>query len=147
MVSPELLRRFPYFAAVSHETLKKVAMISKQKVIPAGQTIFKEWDRADCLYVILKGAVDLQYTLRPGQQRTVDTLSEGDLMGASSLVPPFRSTGSGTTTKETEVVAIEAAPLRDLCDQDPHLGFRLMTEVVQSLAQRLEGTRAQLAVA
>ena len=147
MVSPELLRRYSYFAPIRHETLKKVAMISQEKVVAAGQIIFREWERADHLYVVLKGEVSVGYPLPTGEDRPVDTLGEGDLMVWSALVPPYRTTGSGTTTKETHLVVIEAAKLRELCDEDPQLGFRLMTEVVKVLSQRLEGTRAQLAVA
>ena len=147
MVSPELLRRYSYFSPIRHDTLRKVAMVSNEKVIPGGQTVFHEWDRADYLYVILKGEVNIHYALPSGAQSIVDTLGEGDIIVWSALVAPYRTIGSGTTSRETRVVAIEAAKLRELCDEDPQLGFRLMTEVVKVLSQRLEGTRAQLAVA
>ena len=37
MISPELLRRYPYFADVSEESLKRVAMISEEQTVAAGQ--------------------------------------------------------------------------------------------------------------
>jgi len=146
MVSPELLRRYPYFTPISHETLKKVAMIAEERSVPAGTTIFREWDNASHLYVILKGEVQVQYTLPNGEPRYADTLGEGDLLVWSALVAPYRTTGSGVATQDTRLVAIEASPLRELCEEDPHLGFRLMGEIVRTLAERLEATRVQLAV-
>jgi hypothetical protein len=43
------------------------------------------------------------------------------------------------------MVSIAAAKLRGLCEADPLLGYRLMSQVAKLLAHRLEGTRLQLA--
>lgn len=147
MISPELLRRYPYFAPIQDATLKKLAMIAQEQTFPAGHMVFQEWQRADCLYVIRSGEVDVRYMLPGGACQSVDTLNEGDLLVWPALVPPYHTTGRGVTTRDTQVIAFEAAKLRELCDEDPQLGFRLMTQVVKLLAERLEGARVQLAVA
>ena len=64
----------------------------------------------------------------------------------SALVEPHMTTALGTTTKETLLARIDGPKLRQLCQQDPILGYRLMTEVAKLLANRLEGARVQLAV-
>ncbi len=145
MVSPELLRRYPCFAGIGHETLRRLAMIAEERVFPAGTAIFREWDRADWFYVILAGEVRIQYRGPKGEARTVDTLEEGDILAWSALVQPYRTTGVGTAAKETRVVALPATRLRDLCEEDPRLGFDLMGEVVRRLAARLDSIRAQIA--
>jgi len=145
MVSPELLRRYPCFAGIGQETLRKLAMLAEEKLFPAGTTLFREWDRADWFYVILGGEVHVQYRTPKGEARTVDTLHEGDILVWSALVEPYRTTGVGTTARETRVVALPAASLRELCQDDPRLGFNLMAEVVRLLAARLDSTRVQIA--
>jgi CRP-like cAMP-binding protein len=145
MVSPELLRRYPFFASISDTSLKQVAMMAAEKRMPAGETMFYEHDPADHLYVIIQGEVNISYTLGNGEQRVVDTLVDGDLLVWSALVEPYRTTGIGTTTKETRLIAIPAADLRKLCVADPELGARLMEQVVKLLAHRLVGARVQLA--
>lgn len=147
MVSPEMLRRYPFFAPISEESLKQVAMLAEEKRVPAGKTMFYEHDPADHLYVIVKGEVNISYTLGSGEQRVVDTLVDGDLLVWSALVEPYRTTGIGTTSKDTHLIAIEAAGLRKLCAADPELGYRLMSQVVKLLAHRLVGARVQLATA
>ncbi|NLF08468.1 MAG: cyclic nucleotide-binding domain-containing protein, partial [Pirellulaceae bacterium] len=78
--------------------------------------------------------------------RTVDTLVDGDLLMWSALVEPYKATAQATTTKETHLAKIKADKLRALCEEDPMLGYRLMTQVAKMLANRLEGARVQLAV-
>ena len=146
MISPEVLRRYPYFARINDESLKHLALIAEEKAIPANTVMFREGDTATHLSVILKGEVNIQYMLGNGELRTVDTLVEGDLLMWSALVEPYKATALGTSTKETHLVRIDAAKLRGLCEKDPLLGYRLMTQVAKLLAHRLEGARIQLAV-
>lgn len=145
MISPEVLRRYPYFAAVSEESLKQVAMIADEKCVAAGTRMFNEGDPAKALNIITKGEVNIQYLLNTGEHRTVDTLVDGDILGWSALVQPYKYTAICTSTKETQFVSIDSAKLRDLCEREPVLGYRLMTQIAKLLAHRLEGARVQLA--
>lgn len=145
MISPEVLRRYPYFAAISEDSLKAIAMMAEEKCFPAGTQVFNEGDPADTLNIIVQGEVDIQYVLGSGEHRTVDTLIAGDLLMWSALVEPYKATAIGTATKELRLVRIDARKLRSLCDHDPMVGYRLMTEVAKLLAHRLEGARVQLA--
>jgi len=63
----------------------------------------------------------------------------------SALVEPYRTTALGTTTKETHLARIDAVKLRLFCEEEPILGYRLMTQIAKLLAHRLEGARVQLA--
>ncbi len=146
MISPEVLRRYPYFAGIDEESLKQLAMIAEEKAVPAASVMFREGDPATHLSVILAGEVNIQYMLGNGDLRTVDTLVEGDLLMWSALVEPYKATAVGTTTKETRLARIDAAKLRALCDKEPILGYRLMTQAAKLLAHRLESARVQLAV-
>lgn len=146
MISPEVLRRYPYFAGLTDEVLKQLAMITDEMSVSGGQRMFNEGDPADNLFVIQKGEVNIQYLLGSGELRTVDTLVDGDLLVWSSLIEPYRTTAIGTTTRETHLIKIDARKLRDLCEQDPLLGYRLSTQIAKLLAHRLEGARVQLAV-
>ncbi len=147
MISPEILRRYPYFATVRDESLKEIAMMAEEVTVPAGQRMFNEGDPANALYIITRGEVDIQYLLGNGEYRTVDTLVDGDVLVWSALVEPYRTTGFGTTTKTTQLVKIAAGKLRDLAERDPQVGYRLLVQVAKLLGHRLEGARVQLAAA
>jgi len=147
MISPETLRRFSCFSPVPESSLKALAMIASETFVPAGTTIFNERDPADALRIITEGKVDIRYTLREGETRIVDTLATGDILGWSALVEPYRMTGTATACTDTRMIVVEARPLRDLCDQEPLLGYRLMSQAVKLLTDRLEGARIQLATA
>lgn len=145
MISPEVLRRYPYFGGINDESLKQVAMLAEEVRVPAGTQMFNQGEPASYLYLILRGEVNIQYLLGTGELRTVDTMVDGDLLVWSAMVEPYKTTAIGTTTKETHLVRIAAAKLRELCEKDPLLGYRLTIEVAKLLSHRLEGARIQLA--
>ena len=148
MISPEILRRYPYFAGIEDAILRQLAMIAEEKPrIPSGTRLFDEGVPVKHLGIILSGEVNIQYLLGSGEMRTVDTLVAGDLLGFSALIEPYKYTGFGTTTQETSLVLIDAQKLRDLCSHDPQLGYQLILQVAKLLAHRLEGARVQLAAA
>lgn len=145
MISPEILKRFPYFAMVGEESLRTIAQFSEEVGVEAGTPMFKEGEKAPWLYIIRQGEIDIQYTLGDGSSRVVDTLVPGDLLVWSSLLPPYKTRSSGLVTKDLQLIRMDAAALRQLCEQDTAVGYRLMTQVVTLLANRLDGARTQLA--
>jgi CRP-like cAMP-binding protein len=142
-----MLRRFNCFSPVGEESLKALATIAREECVPAGRQLFGESDPADTLSLIVEGEVDIRYLLGSGESYVVDTLIAGDILGWSALVAPHKMTGIATTRKPTRLIRIQAQPLRELCERDPLLGYRLSTQVIRLLADRLEGARAQLATA
>ncbi len=146
MISPELLRRYPYFAGIDEASLREIAMNTDEKQrVPIGTRLFSEGEAVKHLGLIVSGEVNIQYLLGNGEMRTVDTLVGGDLLGFSALIEPYKYTSFGTTTQPTDLVLIDASTLRDLCNRDPQLGYQLTLQVAKLLAHRLEGARVQLA--
>ncbi len=146
MISPEILRRYPYFAGIDENSLRQLAMITDEKRnIPAGTQLFAAGDPAKTLSIILSGEVNIQYLLGNGEMRTVDTLVGGDVLGFSAMLRPYKYTGFATATQPTDLALIDGSKLRELCQQDPRLGYQLALEVAALLAHRLEVARVQLA--
>jgi len=145
MVSPEMLRRYPYFAGVSEESLKRVATISDEKMISAGEVIFREGQDSTCLHIVVAGQVDIQFELGNGERRTVDTLVGGDLLVLSALVEPYKITATSVARTAVRLISIDARQLRQMMEADPLLGFRLMQGVAKAMSDRLHGARVQIA--
>jgi CRP-like cAMP-binding protein len=145
MISPEQLRRYPLFANVNEEALKEAAMISDEVVAEAGKTLFSEGDRAETMFILVDGEVDIKYTLGNGEQRTIDTLVAGDIVVWSTLVEPYRCTANGVTRGACRLISINGPKLRELCEKNPDLGYRMLISITQLLAARLDGARVQLA--
>ncbi len=61
------------------------------------------------------------------------TLSENEILGLSWLIPPYRWTITVQAIQTVRAIAIDGACLREKCEKDPALGFKLMKHLVQVL--------------
>jgi CRP-like cAMP-binding protein len=68
MISPEILRRYPYFAAAQDAGLRNLAMICEEELIPAGTVMYREGDKADRLYILVEGEVDIRGRNNPSRR-------------------------------------------------------------------------------
>jgi len=81
----------------------------------------------------------------PGRAPAVfATLGEGDIVGASWLVPPYRWTSDARALELTRALGIDAACLRRKCEADHHLGYEMMKRFVPILVNRLHATQLQM---
>lgn len=147
MVPVESLRSLSCFAGISAESLKSVAGIAEEREFKAGETLWQEGDTVRSLYVVRQGEVDVIYHLPSGRRCVVDTVVAGEITGWSALVAPYRHTATCVARAAGRAICIDAAGIRGLCEKDAVLGYRLLSQVAQTLSSRLQGARLQLAAA
>ncbi|MGE3773808.1 MAG: cyclic nucleotide-binding domain-containing protein [Gammaproteobacteria bacterium] len=96
--SVELLRQVPIFGSLSPDELQRVVDAPANGVVayPVGELIVAENDAADCMYIVLDGAVDVRITAVGGREITIATLKAGEFFGEQALLPG--STGRRNAT-------------------------------------------------
>lgn len=140
----ELLAGHPMFAGLPTGDLALIARCGQNVRLPWGAALFEEGGRADTFYVIRRGKIALE-THAPGSPTIViSTLGDGDVVGWSWLFPPYRWQFDGRVVEDTSAVALDGACLRERCDADPELGYRLMQRFARLAGERLQATRLQL---
>lgn len=153
MVSPELLRRYPFFAGLSAAQLSEIAMLAEECTIHSEVSIFEEDKPADSLYLLSEGRVDLFFSpgpvsyVRPNREYLVGEINAGEPFGIASLVEPYTFTLTARSASVCKLIKIDAAALRLLCEQDELLGNRLFLQTARIFSERLYYTRVQLAAA
>jgi CRP-like cAMP-binding protein len=153
MISPELLRRYPFFAPFNESQLQSIAMLSEEVHIDAGVTLFEECHPANTFFILLEGAVDLyykseeQYHPKTKKEFSVGEINPGEIVAVSALIEPFTLNATGKTAKPSRLVKIEAQELRKMMNEDPQLGYITMHQVAKAIMERLAFTRVQLAAA
>jgi CRP-like cAMP-binding protein len=159
MVSPELLRRNPFFAGLSHEQIQLTAQLADEVEVEAGHVFFREDNALDKMYMLLDGAVAafLEVPDRSQQQpvsgqltgdvRTreavVTTYGAGEVFGWSALFQPPTATSGAKATSRCSVVAFDALQLLGLFEQDCQLGYLVTRKAAGLMRQRLRDLRIE----
>jgi len=150
MVSPELLRRYPFFALLNDEQIKAIALIAEEKSYPKGTLLVKENTNATLLALLLEGDIDLIFS-GGGEGAIVNALvgsiAPGEAYGVSSLIEPYKYTATARATMPVKVIEIEGTALRALVEVDRNMGYVMMRNVAIAVLERLRYTQVELAAA
>jgi CRP/FNR family transcriptional regulator, cyclic AMP receptor protein len=140
----EYLPDHPFFEGLDAPTLALVAGCATNVSLAAGEYLCREGDPADRFFVVRRGRVAIEAHGPAAGTVVIDTADEGDVVGWSWLVPPYRSTFDARAAEATGVVAFDGACLRGKCEEDSRLGYELMQRVTQVMNGRLEAAQVRL---
>lgn len=141
MISPEILRRYPFFAGLDDAFLTALAMISDEVVLAEGVWLFHEEDSADAFYLVLRGTIQLRARLPRNAYVDLDQQVEGDIVGWSAICKPAVYTLGAYTPTGARLIRFEGAAMRKLMEERPEMGYVLMCRVAQEIGNRLADLR------
>ncbi len=152
MISPELIRRYPFFWCINDAQQKAIAMIARDVAVKAGTELFAEGQPADTLYLLMEGSVVLclpttDATGRAAQCIHVGDINPGEVFGISAMLPDQTYTSTAEVKADGRVMAIDAAELRKLMADDLAMGNCLLQQMARAALERLRLTHVQLAAA
>lgn len=153
MISPELLRRYPFFGNLSYKQIKSMAMIAEEMVYKKGTIICEEGKSADAFYLLLEGGVSLHYKsedeLHPETRKDflVGEIDQGEVFAISALIEPYRYTATVRAVKDCRTIKFSSTDINQLIEKDPKLYCLLMRDVAKAAMERLSFARVQLAAA
>ena len=75
------------------------------------------------------GRVSMQMRT-PTEDVVLDTAHDGDVVGWSWLIPPYRWTFDARATEDTSAIAFDGLCLRGKCESDATLGYAMLQRVV-----------------
>lgn len=138
------LHEHPFFTTLSGAHIALLAGCAKLVRFDEGTLIFRQGDPAEAFYLIRHGKVAIDIPAPTRGALTVQTLSEGEVLGFSWLVAPYTTRFDARAVTLTRAISLDGICLRRKCDDDPVLGYQLLKRFTGIMAERLEATRIQL---
>ena len=99
--------------------------------IPEGEPLFREGDDGHLMYVLTGGTAEVIIN-----NRVVETLQHGNIVGEMSLVSPGLRSSTVVAKTDCQFVAIDEKRFQYLVQQAPFFA----TQVMRVLAERLRNT-------
>lgn len=138
------LARHPLFAGISPAIVETLAECAHTVSFPAGRFLAREGEPASGFFLLERGTVALELH-RPGRMPLVlETLHEGEVVGTSWVIPPYRWSCDARAADLVRAVAVDARCLRAKSECDPKLGYELLKRFLPLFVRRLEAARIQL---
>jgi CRP-like cAMP-binding protein len=159
MVSPELIRRYPFFADLSPEQIVIVARAGNEISVDAGHYFFRAEEMLEHFFVVVEGQVGILINLpdeRVSQplsrqltgnlitrEFVVTRIEPGEVFGWSALVPPHHATSTGKSLIPSRVVVFDCKKIREAFEQDWYFGYLMTQKAAQLIRERLRDMRME----
>lgn len=109
-----------------------------------GEYLFREGQAADQVYLLRKGKLSLEVYDATRGTIVIETLHSGEVLGWSTIFPPYRWHGDGRATKDSLLFAIDGTCLRKKLDGDHSFGYAFTRLLLREAHRRLERARLQI---
>ena len=126
------LTRIPLFAEVDRVARAQLAAHLDPVVLAAGDTVCRQGEPGDCLYVVAAGQLGVHVHDPEGQAaRRIDGLGPGDFFGEMALLTGERR--AADVVALTDVVAVEIAKdaLQPVLQDHPELAATISAKVME----------------
>lgn len=139
-----ILAEHPFLKDLAPRHLDLIVGCASNVRFDAGKFLFREGEEANQFYIIRDGKVAVEIHGASRGAINVQTISAGELLGWSWLIPPFQWHFDARAVETTRAIALDGKCLRTKCEDDHDLGFELLKRFAHIIEQRLEATRLQL---
>lgn len=134
----------PFFSGFEEEWLNLVVGCARNQIIPEGQFLFREGEAANQFFLLREGQVALESHVPRREPLVIETLSKGEILGWSWLLPPYRWHFDAYARTKLHILTFDASCLRQKMEQNPAFGYELFKRFMPIAVQRLQATRMRL---
>ena len=110
----------------------------------AGVTVLQQGARADYLYLVITGKVEMSYKPYDGVSITISHVEKDGLFGWSAVVGSDKYTSSAIAIENLEAMRIRGNELRKLCAEHPEAGKDILERLASSVSTRWKDAQSQV---
>ena len=103
------------------------------------ETIFKEGENGDQMYIIQEGSVKISRIIGNGEH-ILDVLKKGDFFGEMAIVSRIKRTASATAIGNVQLLAFNRDGFVQMIEKNPKIGLN----IIDKLCKRLEHANSQI---
>ena len=148
------LRQVQLFADLDDPQLERLLGILTRRHLRAGETIIREGEVGESMYVLLDGRVDVSksLTLKVGRhqfERTDNSLSQigpdqHECLGEMGIVGQDERSATVLAVTDCAVLELKRVDFERYCEQDPAAGYLIARRIVQAVSERLRAANRDI---
>jgi len=134
----------PFLAGMDPVRLALHTDCAIAKHFKMGQTILREGEYANRLYLIESGKVALEAQTGFGESILIEAIGPGDLLGWSWMFPPHVWQFTARALEAITAIFFYGTILREYCEKDHLLGYELLKRMSAVIVKRSQAARRQM---
>jgi CRP/FNR family transcriptional regulator, cyclic AMP receptor protein len=140
----EFISNIPLFESLSRQELETLSAYMERQFLKPGEALFNQWDRAESVYFVESGALEVLTKKDADEYEVVATLRRGRSIGEMCLIDNFPRAAAVRSKSETTVVIFFQSSFERLMSDHPDLGIKILKGLARLMAQNLRKTSSRL---
>jgi hypothetical protein len=136
-----LLRCLPIFTGLGEGELRKIARLFSQKLFRPGELVFRQGDRSDEAYVVMRGAIDI---FLEDEGQAVASIKNGQIFGEQAFLDGAVRGATAKASQASILLTVLRSSFNELVQREPHLGMVIMRNTAVELSNKLRRADALL---
>src|SRR5205809_5144996 len=135
-IAMSALRAMPLFSGVGEHDLENILKLGQLRSYDPGQTIVERGEPGDALYILLRGAAEVDVGAAHHD------LKDGEFFGEMALVAGKERTATVRAVEPVDVLTIGAEDFQRFAMHHPQVGLAMLKSLVERLREvqdRVEG--------
>ena len=138
----EVLMGMPLFARLGERELLRVMQVAEVRAYGPGETVIREGDRGDELFIVLSGTVRVTKG-----DALLTTLGKGEHFGEMALIRSVPRSATVVSEALSEIIAVRRPDFFDILRTEHEMAVKLLWQFLGVLADRLDQTSRDLRTA
>jgi len=139
-----LIKQAAIFSTLDDDELARVAEICKEQSFKSGQTIFKEGEPGNRLYIISAGDVRISRVVPGSGEEALTVLKPGACFGEMAVFDRSERSTDAIANTDCTVLTITRSDFEILLDFNRDIAYKVLWAVVRLLSERLRITNDNL---
>lgn len=133
----EFVKQVKLFSDLDENELGLLAKAVKVIELKPNELIFEENSHRKNLFLIYSGEVELFKRSPYGEEKRLSFFSKFDFLGEGALMDDYPHSTSARALLKTTLLAISREALDELCEENPHIGNKVLSGVARVISRRM----------
>jgi CRP-like cAMP-binding protein len=143
VVTIEDLKEIVIMTHLEEDMLTRLCSVVDRLSFHDQEVIFRQGDVADRFYMVKRGKVLLEQNMSDLVTVSVGSIKPGYSFGWSTMIEEGVYTTDAVCTEPCEIFSIRGSQLRNMCAEDPRMGYILVKRLLIILKKRYENRTDQ----
>ena len=139
-----LLKQAPIFADLDEGELQRVAEVCREQKFQGAETVFKEGEPGNRLYIIVEGEVRISRNIPGSGEEALAVLKKGSVFGEMAILDRSERSTDAIANADTLLLTISRSDFELLMDFNRDIAYKVLWAVVRLLSSRLRTTNDNL---
>jgi CRP-like cAMP-binding protein len=139
-----LLKQAPIFADLDDGELTRVAEVCKEQTFQGAETVFKEGEPGNRLYIIAEGEVRISRNIPGSGEEALAVLKKGAVFGEMAIFDRSERSTDAIANADCVLITITRSDFELLMDFNRDIAYKVLWAVVRLLSSRLRATNDNL---